>query len=269
MFDRTIVLNLDRRKDRWEEFCRRSDTVDWDAIADICPRPERVSAVDGSRDRSRPRWYRCSPGNWGDVRSHVEAIQAAIRDGIGSLLIFEDDALFCEDFAGRLRKFSEVVPSDWDQVYLGGQHLQQIRQSPVSVGLGVVKCHNVNRTHAHAIRGPAMIDVLKILTTMKLNLPVDHQLGRHHQHQNVYAPTEWLVAQAAGQSDITNDYLPPRAWGDFTEAIPLLGDCDESSGNDPCTETTWSDACSDTGMGGDGREDICEDTDGTGTSDDD
>lgn len=266
MFDRTIVINLDSREDRWREFCRQSDAVDWEAIADICPQPERVSAVDGLRDRTKPGWFKYGHGTWGCLQSHIRAMQSALRDGVGSLLIFEDDAVFCEDFAGRLREFSEAVPSDWDQVYLGGQHLQQVRQPPVTISRGIVKCFNVNRTHAHAIRGPAMSDNLKSLLTGRRSSPVDHQLGKFHQHQNVYAPDPWLVAQAAGQSDITHDYLPPRAWGDFTEATTLIGDFDESSGNDPCTETTCPDTCSDAGVGGDGREGICEGTDGSGTS---
>ncbi len=269
MFDRTIVLNIDSREDRLADFRLRSKAVDWDAIADICPAPERVSAVDGEASRRRPGWYHCSLGTWGCLCSHVEAFRAAIRDGVGSLLILEDDAVFCEDFAGRLRRFADMVPNDWDQVYLGGQHLQQVRQPPEDIGRGIVKCYNVNRTHAHAIRGPAMADVLKVITEGHVNLPVDHQLGRFHKHQNVYAPVEWLVSQAAGVSDITNTHQPQMSWGAFTEAKPFTGECDESSGNNLGAETTGTDTSSDTGMGGDGRGRVCQETDGTGASEHD
>jgi hypothetical protein len=123
-----------------------------------------------------------------------------------------------------VRRFLSNVPEDWDQIYFGGQHLNQRTQSPKLVGNDVVRGFDVNRTHAYAIRGKAFIKIYQWLTNYVEHSKnprhhVDHRFGALHQtgQINVYAPTQWLAGQTAGFSNIKHQSLVQRWWsGDVT-----------------------------------------------------
>lgn len=221
MFDRAWCVNLDRRADRWEQFQRRLP-ADWP----FCP-IERFSAVDGQVDLP-PRWYGTGGsrkrlrGAWGCFQSHLRIWRQAFDDGLDNVLVFEDDAIFCEDFAARALAFLAAVPCDWCQVYLGGQHLKTDRHPPRAVNDQVLRCYNVNRTHAYTIRRPMLEYVVgrfsapwRAHTERKWH--IDHQLCQLHSTGRwcVYAPTRFLVGQAMGPSDVAVAMLSHMWWNQF------------------------------------------------------
>jgi len=117
MFDAAVVINLQRRPELFQRFMAGVRRVDWPF-----PEPIRLDAVDGTL-HPPPDWFRCSAGSWGNLKSFLQIFTAAIRDGIESVVIFEDDAVFPhDDFGDRVREFVAAVPDDWDQIYLGGGH---------------------------------------------------------------------------------------------------------------------------------------------------
>jgi len=194
MFGRVLVLNLDRRPDRWDSFRRRLPD-DWPL-----PEPERFSAVDG-RTAPPPAWWTESPGAWGCFESHRAMWREAGED---SVLILEDDAFCVDRFAERLAVCAEHLPDNWDQLYLGGQHLRTDRILPQPVNPWIVRCYYTGRTHAYAIRGRAAGVLLRWSETQHWNLHVDYVLARLQQagQLNHYAPREWLFGQVAGRSDV-------------------------------------------------------------------
>lgn len=208
--DRVACVNLDRRPDRWERFVAGLP-ADWP-----WPKPERVSAIDG-QVCPPPDWWKQGPGAWGCYRSHLRIVEECLRDGVNSVLLLEDDAVFPEGFTARALEFMQHVPSDWGMVYLGGQHLMANRSPPKQVNDRVVRPYNVNRTHAFALRGETMKKVYKHLCdtkTWQRGHHVDHHLGRFHMRMRdpVYAPSEWLVGQAEGKSNINGRVVPERFW---------------------------------------------------------
>jgi hypothetical protein len=111
------------------------------------------------------------------------------------------------------------VPHDWDQIYFGGQHLNQLKNPPTEIAPGVVRAHNVNRTHAYAISAtymPAMYQWLSDYLTHSRHPKhhVDHRLGALHEtgRHNIYAPAQWLAGQCEGYSNIKAADLPARWW---------------------------------------------------------
>jgi len=231
MFDRVVVLNLDRRPDRLTAFRSRVPT-DWPFCS-----VERVPAFDGSAiPRSEiPAWY--APDNkeryrgaWGCFQSHLGVWQKALADGLDSVLVFEDDAVFSPDFSARAITFAEHVPSDWDQIYFGGQHLQTDKTPPVRVNEHVVRGRNVNRTHAYAVRRPMMEFLIGRLGGAWPNqTPVnyynfDFQLGLTHLRdgRRAYCPTQWLCGQAAGASDVSENvrFYSTLWWKEFPIVEP-------------------------------------------------
>jgi hypothetical protein len=210
MFDRVAVVSLERRPDRLAAF--------FAGVPKDFPfgEIEVVSAVDGSRCR-HPDWWRQGGGAWGCYRSHVRIIEDALNAGEESVLIFEDDATFCEGFADLAKAYVSALPSDWVQAYFGGQHLRASLAIPGNPL--VVRASNINRTHAYAVRGrEGMTKLYRWLNASdqwRNSCHIDHHYGRIHKAESAgyYAPTSWLCGQAAGKSNISGKTPPERWWG--------------------------------------------------------
>ncbi len=245
MFDRVVCISLARRSERWDQFLHGLPS-DWPFA-----RPKRVRAVDGHMAKPPtaflPSTIGLAPqlqlaglippalvghhgvrmaGVWGCYRSHLRVIEDALTDDCDSVLVFEDDAIFGQRFAQRVERFLSGVPSDWDQIYLGGQHLNTDTSPPEAVNETVLRCHSVNRTHAYALRRTALLDLYQMLSVLPddpqdaQDLHVDHRLGRWHasNNWNIYAPHQWLVGQRAGDSDtggLSHKCQTGAWWNDF------------------------------------------------------
>ena len=104
MFERVYCINLARRAERWQEFTSGLPD-DWPF-----PQPERFEAIDGERCPP-PAWWNTSPGAWGCWRSHVAILKRCLNEGIDSVLILEDDAIFREGFTAKAEAF--LVLQQW------------------------------------------------------------------------------------------------------------------------------------------------------------
>jgi len=208
-FERVVCINLDRRPDRWRRFAENLPG-DWP-----WPAPVRVQACDGQRLKP-PDYWTSGRGAWGCYRSHLRILEQALNDGVRSVLILEDDALFPPGFSAAACDWLRLVPADWQMLYLGGQHLHAGRHPPRQVSQGVWQPYNVNRTHAFALQG----DMLQIVYHHLLRKDwharnhIDHHLGRLHQQRKhrIYCPETWLVGQAGVKSNISGKTPPDRFW---------------------------------------------------------
>jgi hypothetical protein len=214
-FGRAYVINLDSRPDRWVEFQERA------AAAGITGF-ERVRAIEGDKC-PHPAWWRAGNGAWGCLMSHLRIAQDALLDDLPSYVVFEDDAVFSEDFADRLPlTMLRLDGVEWDMLYLGGQHLWVESGPPWPFCKGIVRCRNVNRTHAfavsarflaqfqqHIIHAPDYIDSPE-------PLHIDHQLGRLHEwrQHRILAIDPWLCGQGGGKSNISGEENQTQWWLD-------------------------------------------------------
>ena len=215
-FSRVVLVNLDRRTDRMKRVYEQFDGIEWPF-----PKPQRVRAIDGKIVQPPP-WWKAGPGAWGCMMSHLRALEDAMMDGCESILLLEDDMLFLPNFEERLEEFAKELPPTWDGVYLGGQHLHGNRVPPVLLSEHVLRCRNVNRTHAWGFRGKYMLAAYQHITDF-LSIPtrsgkaqhhIDHQIGLLHekmQHE-VYAPVEWLIGQDGDFSDVCEKKLEVKEW---------------------------------------------------------
>lgn len=205
---KTFVLNLDRRPDRLEAFRKTSPIY-----------AERFEAVDGKICKP-PHWWRATEGAWGCYRSHLAMIERA--QGLESVLIFEDDCIFCDGFTARLAEFQNELPSDWEQFYLGGQHFKIDEGKPEKISEHVYRPYNIHRTHAYALRGKGLSLTYEWLLGRRwpAGWHVDHHLGRLAMSRmlNVYCPDRWLCGQAESDSDILDAERRANWW---TDAVKL------------------------------------------------
>lgn len=227
-FERVVVLSLHYRKDRRRELGRHLMETE---MADP-GRLQWVRAVSGDLVGPPPAWWNAGNGAWGCLCSHARVMQDAAMDGVDSVLILEDDAVFSPEAPELLDRLMEEVPPDWGQLYLGGQHLarpQELAGRPF-----VLRGRNINRTHAYAARG----DRLGQLHAHVWHAPdyirhgkhsgwhVDHQLGLAHVRGDwpTYAPAWWLAGQREGSSNISGRMNCHLWWQPemYTRRLPVV-----------------------------------------------
>lgn len=210
--DRVYILNLPYKPERRARLERQLDELA------LFP-PDRIRwmrALSGDLSPG-PDWWTSGNGAWGCLMSHVQVVHSAIMDGLENYLVLEDDVVFHLRAKELLERLSAEVPSDWDQVYLGGQHLSEPRKL-----LGrpfVFRATNINRTHAFMLRRKVFArfqqHVLHAPDYMaRPGSHIDHQLGVAHERQdwNVYCPAWWLCGQESGTSNISGQETRRMWW---------------------------------------------------------
>lgn len=215
-FDHVIVINCAHRKDRLAEFW---EEVNGKGLVD----PAKVavfSAVVGDHT-THPAGWGAGGGAWGCLRSHQRILEDLMhhRDDRGSLdwggaLILEDDVFFLDGALENLAAFMAAVPSNWGQLYLGGQH----RMDPsATADPAVVMGNSVHRTHAYAVSSHYIQRVYQHISYMPDYQPrkhIDHQLELAHRRKDwpVYCPPRWLCGQRASASDIGRNITTATTW---------------------------------------------------------
>ena len=210
MFERVYLINLRRRPDRLARFAAMRAADGWDF-----PDPEIFPAVDGAKC-TPPDYFIHGGGAWGCLRSHTAVLDRCVTDGVGSVLVLEDDVTWQPDTWARLRRFMQAAPADWDQLMLGGQHMRR----PEQIAPGVVRVAGAGRTHAYAVRGPAMLSLLRLWYTSQRH--IDHVMCGWQRQWKVYAPDPFLFGQCEGQSDISGRRDDVRFWSPPGSDIPIF-----------------------------------------------
>lgn len=189
-FQRVVMVTLPRRQDRCDRSLAAMKRVGWPFL-----QPERFRAIDGGSNvvPTPTRWI-SGGGAFGCGQSHIQILQAALMDGIETLLVLEDDVEFKDTFVEELSVFMKEVPEDWECLMLGGQHMQP----PEKISDAVVKCVNAQRTHAYAVRGRAIFDLCQMWQN-SIN-HIDWDMGPFFgKRLRTYAPVRFIVGQSAGK----------------------------------------------------------------------
>lgn len=204
IFDRVVIINLARRPDRLEQIRVELAKHDWPFVA-----PVVMNAIDGKKIEC-PAGYTEGNHVWACFQSHRRAIEDAINDDCHSVLVLEDDAILCDDFAERSKQFMRDIPDDWEFAWLGVHHMQ----TPIPVKPGVVKTVQVDCCHAYAARGQGLIDLYKYWhqwhtgTTAHCDWSIAHWM----RDRKSYAAEPQLIGQRGGYSDLTWGQKPENWW---------------------------------------------------------
>ena len=134
-----------------------------------------------------------------------------MRDGVRRLLVLEDDAEFCEDFAVRAPSFLARVPGDWEQLMFGGQIVRGRRKAiAYPVTDDILQVAGIERTHAYAVQGKFMADLYSAWLGARQHC--DQVMSPIQFGRKVYAPSRWLCGQAQSFSDIMGRQEDARRW---------------------------------------------------------
>lgn len=196
-FDKIYVISLiKKRPNKISEFMTIVPK-DWN-LGKI----EIFDAVDGLVEELPLWWNERLKGSYGCYKSHMNILQQIIENGWENTMILEDDAIFCGDFIKRFEIMCENLPSNWEQFYLGGQHLSK----PKLINFSIVRGTNINRTHCYIIKNKdiakKIINYLSdkdfwITNLTKTKYHIDYAYGVLHKQNKVvcYASNPFLVGQ--------------------------------------------------------------------------
>ena len=208
MFAKAFVINLPFKSDRLSVF--QSSLPKSIGPVEVWPAVHGDSIL-------HPDWWKSGRGAWGCYRSHLQILEHCYQKRIESYVVFEDDAIFCDEFDRQLCEFLREVPHDWEQIYLGGQLLHEVQHPPRAVSDHVFIPYNVNRTHCFAVHRRGYEKVYKhLFDQMKPGEHIDHHLGRLHEsgRLKLYCPGKWLVGQDGGPSNISGNTNAATFWID-------------------------------------------------------
>ena len=209
-FDNVYCTNLDRRADRWERMQRISHNLGLELQRvsgfDFWSLPESLGVV---QQRTR----------YSVTETHRNIIKDALEKGYDSILVLEDDALFCENFNHLVKGFFEEVPEDWEMFYLGyyaGSKFpwDQFKDSKIMrIPKNKTKHEGLWASHAYGIRKTIYQDILdqgNDSFTRVQSGPDDSKDGaidvtyyyKFHGYKKCYATNPPLILQTLKDTDI-------------------------------------------------------------------
>lgn len=200
-FDKTYCINLDRRPDRWEK------CVDEFKKHDLMV--ERFSAKDG-KGLYLPYPFGSELG--GSI-SHLNVIKKAKELNLENVLVLEDDVEFVPDLNTKLESIMTLLPTNWDMIYFGGNHIggfSQVNEFFFKLNRSyAIQCYAVNSKFFDEIisyLGVRINDILSgkitLLTSVPTSVAADYFIADLHNTSNTYVIRPHLCWQKEDFSDI-------------------------------------------------------------------
>jgi GR25 family glycosyltransferase involved in LPS biosynthesis len=115
-----FVINLKRRPDRLETFQKNCPFQDVEVVYGF----DGINPWAESSYREKNMLYKLGklkPGEKGVFLSHMRIFQRIVTENHSYALIFEDDAIFCQDFVSRFDVIQKEIPLDTSILYVGGR----------------------------------------------------------------------------------------------------------------------------------------------------
>ena len=189
-FDKVYVINLDRRPDRFDSFKKELEKYGIEEV-------ERFSAIDGTTIMSNE--IPLLAGELGVLESHLQIIKKCREENVKNVLILEDDVYFTNEIL-KLDEYINNVPSDWDFIYFGGNHVYG--QPPHLINDKVIKLNFTVALQCVAINS-SMFEIIESVLT-KRKKQVDAYYAELHNRFNAYGFYPNMAKQTNGFSDIQN-----------------------------------------------------------------
>jgi len=117
-FTKIYVINLDRRPDRMQQ-CQ----IEFEKIG---IKVERVPAIDGNEIPNNFGLSSRDKACFALTSVHRKLINDAMLNKYESILVFEDDVTFIDNFNTIFNEKIEFLPDDWELLYLGGNYMLHV-----------------------------------------------------------------------------------------------------------------------------------------------
>lgn len=203
--DKVFVINLPHRTDRIKQFDFYAKKHNFDY--------EVFPAFDGKKLISQDFEYdgikvgnpymneSYFKGNVGCLISHLNLIKYCESMGFESIMVFEDDCGFVDDFNNRLDNLMTKVDDDWKMLYFGGSlfEVDDEFDSYISVS-------KVLTTHSYMVKRDVFKSIIENFLEKIFTSEVDVCYSDLHKKIKTYLAMPFLTFQSEGYSDIGCDF---------------------------------------------------------------
>lgn len=161
---------------------------------------EFIDAIDGRQiSRARLAKWKIAPSAYAINLGKRLALRSFLRSSDDALLLLEDDVCFEPQFWQEMNRLLANLPSDWGMLFLGGGHLQPIRQTGIP---GLARCGRVHYNHAWIINRWCANKLIHAMSKKPFAHPCsDQTIGALQTEIPTYAPTKWITFQRRSLSD--------------------------------------------------------------------
>jgi hypothetical protein len=178
-FDRIFCINLDKRPDRWSEASSLFERFNMSV--------ERIPGIEDEIP-------------WNGLRLTVIGIfERAIRENYETILIFEDDIDWSEDFHERFETCWASLPQKWDMFYFSAAH----QHWPVTHNEHLFKLSWSTAAHAIAFNRTCFESVLSSLKREREAIDVIY--SKLQPNLDAYCCIEPIAWQRRSFSDIEGE----------------------------------------------------------------
>jgi glycosyl transferase family 25 len=201
-FDRVYCVNLERRKDRLDNFIKQVEKYNLGEF-------ERFKAFDGKEIDMSKYNTTLKPGELGLILSNLEIIKIAKEQNLKNILIIEDDCEFTDEVL-KIQEYFELLPNNWDMLYMGGNHNTHMGiNPPQKINEKITKLHNTYSTHFVGLKKTVFDHIEIILNNQKE--PLDVTYTKLQKIFNAYSFYPAIAKQIVDFSDIQN-YITDYNW---------------------------------------------------------
>lgn len=190
-FDEAVCINLDRRPDRWSLAQQEFKKVGLDPV-------KRISAIDG---KDIGPIGSINAGANGCRMSHLKILGYAMKKSLNSILVFEDDVEFADDFNKKFNELEDQIP-EFDILYLGSNPASGSNE-PISKNIH--KVHGKFSTHAMIINKSIFNTTFDFCISNYIQIDVAYAILQ----KNIKAYTIYpnLAYQRNDFSDVEDQYV--------------------------------------------------------------
>lgn len=223
VYDKVFVINMEKDVKRMSQIGTlfKKDNISF----------ERTEAVNGktlSQDDknafvSKVCHSICTDSMIGCALSHYNIWKRVVKEGLKSVLVFEDDVYFMDNYEEIFNKAITELPEDWDIFYLGCIGMcdkNKDYKNPFMYTMELFKNKETNKlksenifipefplaTHAYAISLEGCKKLLKKIE--KVSYHIDFLMARQHKHMNVFACHPNIAYQLSDDSSISASGFP-------------------------------------------------------------
>lgn len=218
--DRTYVINLAHRKDRWESAKQQLDAIGYESY-------KRFDAY-GVNNPPPPRYHEGIEGFkmsgwWGNKFSHYGVIDLANSLQYDAVMIFEDDIMLHPHFNLVVSLAMEQLEGiGWDWLQLGGNH-RNISENPHGISIvdgkpfedysagieyvtqNLAKINRMLTAHAYLVKKAVFPFILKHAIASPLSIDGFYAYEVHPRFR-CYTVVPYIASQVPGINDIDGSY---------------------------------------------------------------
>jgi hypothetical protein len=189
-FDKVFCINLDRRKDRLDNFNKEVEKYNLGEY-------ERISAIDGNFLEKNST---LKPGELGLLLTVKNILTFSIEKKYSSIIIVEDDCYFTDEIV-NIDEYFKFIPSDWEMLYMGGNHNIHVGYKPPQIiNEKVVKIHNTYSAHFVCLKSKLFEDIINCIE--KKDEPIDVIYSKLQKKYLAYSFYPAMAKQTPNFSDI-------------------------------------------------------------------